>query len=90
MSVLVEAPAVCPGCGVEPGFTHREACEVERCSNCALLRSMCSCTNHEPKLSFWTGYFPGDEAARLFGVDHSALNELIQMRRQAVITGGPH
>jgi hypothetical protein len=73
-TVLVEAPSDCPDCGVAPGWTHEPGCDVERCSTCGLQRLGCDCAEHDPKLSFWTGYWPGDETVRLVRfADHNEL-----------------
>ena len=70
---LVETPRPCPDCGVEPGWTHERGCDVERCSVCGLQAIGCEHGDrHDPTLSFWTGYWPGDETIRLLGLadDH--------------------
>lgn len=82
-SVLAEAPASCPECGAAPGHTHHDGCDVERCSSCGMQRIGCDCTDHDPALAFWTGYWPGDEAARLLNCDLNQLAMLIHERRNA-------
>lgn len=74
---LVKAPDNCPDCGTLPGYTHDEGCDVERCSNCGLQRIGCECQNHDPTLSFWTGYWPGDETTRLLHMDHNQLATML-------------
>ncbi len=81
---LVEAPRNCPDCQAEPGHTHEESCPVERCSNCGLQRINCGCVDHDPKMAFWTGYWPGDEACRLLDCEPATLNEIIVTRRRAI------
>lgn len=65
-------PRNCPDCGVKPGYTHHEGCDVERCSSCGGQRLGCSCGEHDAKFSRWTGWWPGELEARALGLD---LNE---------------
>jgi hypothetical protein len=46
-----------------------------------MQRLGCACANHDPKLSFWTGYWPGDEACRMLGVNQNELAVLVAERR---------
>jgi len=79
---VVEPPRSCPDCGVPPGTTHEEGCDVERCSVCGLQRIGCQHEGHDPALAFWTGYWPGDETVRLLGLaDHNELAVVIAERR---------
>jgi hypothetical protein len=91
MTARVEEPHPCPDCNVAAGYTHKEGCDVERCSNCGLQRIGCSCTNHDPKQAFWTGYWPGDEATRLLHMNHNELAVLIDsVRNSRDQVAGPH
>lgn len=77
---LVEAPRSCPDCGVEPGHTHEEGCDVERCSHCGQQRISCGHSEHDPKQAFWTGYWPGDETCRLLHTDPNGLALILAIR----------
>lgn len=50
----------CPDCQAEPGERHNEGCDVERCSSCKGQYLMCECEDHDPRLSIWMGFWPGD------------------------------
>lgn len=52
----------CPDCAVEVGCTHREGCDVERCTVCGEQRMCCECEEHMPEHAIWTGLWPGQEA----------------------------
>lgn len=51
----------CPDCGVPPGTSHLEGCDVERCSACKGQRLQCDCKGHDPNISKWDGIWPGTE-----------------------------
>lgn len=82
--MLVEEPRDCPDCGVAPGHTHLPGCDVERCSTCGQQVIGCDCEGeHDPKLTFWTGYWPGDETIRLLGLaDQNELARHIAIFRR--------
>ncbi len=59
----------CHDCGVEPGQTHKDNCDVERCSSCGDQRLGCDCPNHDKEFARWTGIWPGKAEADYLGVD---------------------
>jgi hypothetical protein len=52
----------CPDCGAAVGEPHRDDCDVERCTVCASQRTSCSCADHDPEASVWTGAWPSSRA----------------------------
>jgi hypothetical protein len=75
---FIEAPRDCPDCAAKPGFTHDSGCDVEFCSVCGGQWIGCGHKNHDPKLAFWTGFWPGKETVRLLGLkDLNELHEVI-------------
>lgn len=48
----------CPDCGVEPGETHGDYCDISRCLNCGeqtIFEDCCDNIQHD----VWTGHWPG-------------------------------
>jgi len=59
----------CPDCNTKPGETHRDNCDVERCSVCGGQRLQCDCPNHDPAFSRWSGFWPGSLEADALKID---------------------
>lgn len=47
----------CPDCGVEPGETHDDNCDVAYCLNCGEQSLQCDCGDTQNDT--WTGIWPG-------------------------------
>ncbi|WP_437222112.1 hypothetical protein SH661x_002637 [Planctomicrobium sp. SH661] len=57
--------SVCPDCGAEVGQSHRDECDIERCSSCKQQKITCDCSDHDPRMSVWTGEFPDHFAGEM-------------------------
>jgi hypothetical protein len=69
--------STCHDCGAKPGQTHKDGCDVERCSVCGHQRLCCNqCIGHDKKFARWTGLWPGSAEAEYLGMD---LNEFQQL-----------
>jgi len=84
--MLIEGPRGCPDCGVRPGWAHESGCDVERCSVCGLQAIGCEHgATHDPRQTFWTGYWPGDETCRMLGIDHNDLAVFLAAREKGTV-----
>ncbi len=50
----------CQNCGVMPGENHRDACDLEQCSECGKPTTYCECDLQvEKEILPWDGDYPG-------------------------------
>lgn len=59
-----ETTTNCPDCGVTPGQTHKENCDIARCAHTGEQRLQCG---HEDCHTTWTGQWPGDAECAEYG-----------------------
>jgi hypothetical protein len=68
----------CPDCQACPGDSHKDGCDVARCTVCGWQRI--SCDHGNTGLGWgaiWTGEWPGDVEVREYGL--ADLNDLAMM-----------
>lgn len=67
----------CHDCSAKPGETHKDGCDVERCSVCGGQRLQClgekECENHDKDFARWSGIWPGKAEADYLGI---GLNDM--------------
>ena len=68
---LAAEDRLCPDCAVKVGEFHKDGCDVARCLYTG--RQRLSCETQSCGSDVWTGQWPGEHEAQLYGV---TLNDL--------------